>query len=75
MIFEFLWSGKRDKIKRTTVIGNKLEGGLEIPDFKSYSKTMKLKWINYLTNTVDANWKVIPSLMIDQFGENSLYSI
>ena len=64
MSFEFLWSDKRDQIKRTTDIGNKLEGGSEMPDFAYYFKTMKLKWINYLTNTVDANWKVVPSLIL-----------
>ena len=72
MIFEFLWEGKRDKIKRTTVIGNKLDGGLEVPDFNYYSKTMKLKWVNYLTNPIIANWKIIPSLFLDQFGKDFL---
>ena len=32
LIFTFLWSGKREKIKRTTVIGLKSEGGLYMCD-------------------------------------------
>ena len=43
LIFNFIWNDKRDKIKRTTIIGNKLEGGLEVPDFNYFSKSMKIK--------------------------------
>ena len=32
LIFTFLWSGKREKIKRTIVIGLKTEGGLDMCD-------------------------------------------
>jgi hypothetical protein len=72
MLFKFLWNNKRDKIKRTTIIGNKMEGGIEMPDFNFFSRTMKLKWIKYLTNTVNANWKIIPTTIFNKFGNNFL---
>ena len=36
LIFTFLWSGKREKIKRTTVIGLKTEGGLDMCDLNTF---------------------------------------
>lgn len=45
MFFKFLWSSKKEKVKRTTLIGNKLQGGLEITDLETYSKALILKWI------------------------------
>jgi hypothetical protein len=71
MIFEFLWDG-RDKIKRRTIIGNKLDGGIDMPDFEYYAKTLKLKWIKHLNNETNANWKVIPTALFNQFGKNFL---
>ena len=65
MIFDFFWNGKRDKIKRTTIIENKLDGGLEMPDFGFFSKTMTIKWVTYLINKGNASWKIIPSVLFD----------
>ena len=36
LCFEFKWDRKRDKIKRSFVIHNALNGGINIPDIKTY---------------------------------------
>lgn len=73
MFFKFLWSSKKEKVKRTTLIGNKLQGGLEITDLETYSKALILKWIkNLVDNQTQANWKVIPNFFLSQFGQNYL---
>ena len=33
MLFKFLWNKKPEKIKRSILIGKKLEGGIDMPDF------------------------------------------
>ena len=73
--FKFLWNNSRDKIKRTTqctIIGNKLEGGLEVPDFKLFSNTQKIKLVKYLIMTNSANWKNIPNVFLNKYGKDFL---
>ena len=40
MLFNYLWGNNREKIKRATLIGNKLEGGLEMPDVEIYARQL-----------------------------------
>jgi len=42
MIFNFLWDNKNEKIKRKTLIGDKLKGGLNMIDIESYIISIKL---------------------------------
>lgn len=72
IIYDFLWSGKREKIKRNTLIGSKLKGGLEMIDLDSYIRTIKLKWIKALTSDEDANWKLIPTYSLEKYGKHFL---
>ena len=39
--FEFVWDRKRDKIKRSIVIHNTSNGGINIPDIKTHIKALK----------------------------------
>ena len=72
MLYNFLWDGKREKIKRVTLIGNKLKGGLDMIDIETYINTLKLKWVKALISQDDANWKIIPQYHFQQFGNNFL---
>ena len=60
MLFEFLWDGKPDPIKRK--IGrNKLEyGGLGMIDLRLFEKSLKLTWIRRFLNS-NSKWKLIIS--------------
>lgn len=44
IIFNFIWN-KKDRIKRNTLIGDKLKGGIHIVDLKSKFKALKASWI------------------------------
>ena len=55
MLFRFLWNNKPEKIKLSILIGNKQEGGIEMPDFETYSKCLKIKWIKLLCHNDEAN--------------------
>ena len=70
LIFNFLWHGKREKIKRTTLIGQKENGGIEMCDTQSFFDSLKIKWINALKNKEAANWKILPNFFLKCFGEN-----
>lgn len=67
-ISDFIWHGRKPKIKYNTLIGDYKEGGLRLPDFESYIKTNRLKWAFKLFNGEERPWKIIPSLWLNRIG-------
>jgi hypothetical protein len=72
MIFKFVWGNNQEKIKRKTLIGKKADGGLDVPDIETFSKTLKLKWLKLINSNDNANWKLIPKFFLNQYGKNLL---
>ena len=50
LFYYFLW-GKRDKIKRKSVIKKTIEGGLNMIDVDSFMLALKAAWVNRLQNS------------------------
>lgn len=59
-VVEFIWSHKNPKIKKTTMIGEKKEGGLGMPDFNIINKSLKAAWVKRLSVLECATWKSLP---------------
>ena len=60
LFYDFLWSGKGDKIKHNIVINDYPEGGLKMIDTESFSKSLKNIWINkYMDPNNHGKWKVL----------------
>jgi exonuclease III len=72
LIFKFLWKNGREKIKRKTLIGSKLVGGLNMIDIESFIKSIKMKWVKTLLQKDNSNWKIIPEKLINQYGKDFL---
>ena len=51
MIFCFVWNRKRDRISRDTAVKPIADGGLGIPQIKSFMNALKLTWIKNKTKT------------------------
>ena len=49
ILFDYLWEGKPDKIKRSIVCQNYDHGGLKMVDLFKFEKSMKLNWIKRIT--------------------------
>ena len=62
MFFNFLW-GKTHKVPKTTVIGNQLNGGLEIPDTESKIKALKVSWIPKILNKENKLFDVLQMIL------------
>ena len=59
ILYDFLWDGKGDKIKRTTMINNWAKGGLKMLDSQSFNDSLKMKWIQgYLNEENKGKWKL-----------------
>ena len=67
IFFNFLWSGKPDKIKRNVIIGPYEEGGLKMPHLQSFIYSLKMTWINKLLDPMNVSqWK---SLILDKYNK------
>jgi len=52
LLYNFLWNGKGDKIKRKVMINDFRDGGLKMIDLISFNKSLKTTWIKkYLDNS------------------------
>ena len=57
-LFKFMWHGKGEKIKRSTLIKEPLKGGVGMLDLTSYMRALKITWIRrYITK--QGIWKAI----------------
>ena len=71
-LFNFLWNGKKNKIKKSVVYKSLREGGLNMVDIRNFTSIMKLSWLRRLMNT--SKWKentlnMYPLLSnLDEFG-------
>ena len=66
--FRYIWDGKNDKVKRSTLIGRYEKGGLNMIDFESYFKALKASWVSKLVTPGLANWKIIPLKFFSHLG-------
>lgn len=59
-MFNFIWGGKRDRIKRATLKAKYKSGGLQVPDIVLKSKSLKIGWIKkYVDPDNKAKWKFV----------------
>ena len=49
--YEFMWNGKPDKISRKTVHKSVKNGGLGLPELKTFATALKLTWLRKLMKT------------------------
>ena len=73
MVFDFVWNHKPAKIKKSTLIKSKKEGGLEMKDFVVFDKALKLNWVNRLSSDHDAPWRYIPTSLLANVGGAFLF--
>ena len=74
LLYEFLWDGKGDKIKRTQIINKYDEGGLKMVDIESFSKALKAKWVvNYLNGDTHGKWKLFFYYYLQKHGGKALF--
>ena len=76
--FDFLWSGRGDKIKRNIMINDYPDGGLKMIDIQSFNKSLKTTWIKkYLDPNNRGKWKLSLklnfNLTVDPFFSNATW--
>lgn len=71
--YEFVWEGKRDKIKRSTATHHTRQGGINLPDIKAYIQALKLTWIKRIFNKNSAKWKFVLNKKIPEIANIGKY--
>ena len=64
LLYQFLWSNKPDKIKRSIIVKDYTEGGLKMIDLKNFMLSLKSTWIRRLYEE-ERKWMSILKCNID----------
>ncbi len=68
ILYNFMW-GKRDRIKRLTMIGKKENGGITMVDIESKDRSLKTGWVKRLLEPNNVN-KIILNKLLESYGLN-----
>ena len=75
LLFDFLWNGKGDKIKRTVVTKDYDKGGLKMIDINVFNQSLKVSWIKkYLDQTNRGKWEFIFDDSLKKHGGEAIFS-
>jgi hypothetical protein len=60
MIYNFIWGGKKDRIKRTDLCKDYSKGGLKMIDIDQYFTSIQISWLKRLTTSTPmiSNWNI-----------------
>ena len=74
ILYEFIWDGKPDKIKRKTLILPIDKGGLGMPYCRIFCKVLKIVWIKrFYEKSDDVRWKIVFSNALESHGGMLLF--
>ena len=68
LVVNFIWNGKKPKIKRDMLIGPKDKGGLELPDYEIVTKPLQCDWVKRMKEGIGKQWMEIPSFYLKNVG-------
>ena len=69
----FIWAGKSNKIKHSTLIGSYTEGEYKDVDIESKFKSLKIIWIKRVLDDNFHPWKIIPSKLLSSTSMSSAF--
>ena len=71
---EFIWDGKRPKVKHSTLIGNYEEGGFKDVDLPSKFKSLKIIWIRkFLDENNFHPWIAVAQEILQDLGGQKIF--
>ena len=74
MIYNLIWGGKNDRIKRTDLGEDYSKEGLQMIDIDEYLSSFKISWLNRLTTSTPmiSSRKIIPLSYFEKCGPDFL---
>ncbi len=72
IIWDFIWDGKPDKVKRVICMRKVSEGGINAPNVSQIIKACRLKILGKVLEEGEERWKILPRFFLGIGGNNSL---
>ena len=73
-MFEFIWSGKPDKVKRKTMINQIDQGGLKVIHLESFIDSLKLTWVEKIVKGNVGVWQRFIDHYLKAAGNNFFFN-
>ena len=70
---EFIWNGKKAKIKHSSSIGEYRDGGLKDVDIDSKILSLKILWVRQLKDSNFHPWKVSVNHLLSPVGGEAIF--
>ena len=70
---EFIWNGKKAKIKHSSLIGGCRDGGLKDVDVDAKILSLKISWIRKLKDSNCHPWKVLANHLLSEAGGETIF--
>ena len=71
IVFRFVWGGKPDKIKRSTLKNTFSKGGMRMPDVATQANSLKIKWVKDFLGSALTPWKSVMHKKLTAFENNT----
>ena len=71
---DFIWNGRRPKIRHSTLIADYVEGGYKDIDIKTKLSSLKVIWIKELMDDNFHAWKAIPMAWLSNNGSIQIFN-
>ena len=68
LIKDFLWNSKTAKVAYKTLVMEKDQGGIGLPDIDNQILTQQIRWVQKLCSMESSPWKIIPNFYLQQIG-------
>ncbi|KAJ8022950.1 hypothetical protein HOLleu_37998 [Holothuria leucospilota] len=73
MIFDFIWQGNPDKVKRSVLINDIQKGGLKAIHIKSFINSLNCTWVRRYCDNSKGLWKIFFDLELTKYGKDFLF--
>ena len=71
---EFIWNGKKVKIKHSSLIGEYRDGGFKDADIDGKILSLKILWVRQLKDSNFHPWKVLANHLLSPVGVKQIFT-
>ena len=68
MVYEFIWGSKVERVKRSILIGDYVDGGIKMIDIEKQMLSFRLKWLGRLLDGNTGIWKEMAHFWFKKLG-------
>ena len=69
ILYRFLWNGKPDKIRRSTIALSYMQRGMKTINIHNFDKTLKTNWIKRLITQPNSQWYRLMTVMYENISQ------